>query len=234
MSSLREQRAFLWRSKKKETRFKKKKKIWISEIPVRLISLSSVLVDAVELWKKRRRVCVHSVLQCNAGKCQWCLWSYGELVELWAFSGRSHKDPVHDATLAAPFCGHRWVLGKWWHVFSSYTSFSGMMWVHNYLCPPPVYPCGGSCGGMSPGLSFPFSTLAPAEWECREVTADPKTSSCSWNGSAFFQLFCLTLPPTSPGQKCQSCTGLCLHCCGASDQPWGCLCPVAYVIHLET
>lgn len=63
-----------------------KKNIWIPEIPVRLISPFSMPMAVVELQRKRWRVCVRSVLQCEAGKCQRCLWSCPEREELWAFN----------------------------------------------------------------------------------------------------------------------------------------------------
>lgn len=67
-------------------------------------------MPVVELQRERWRVCACRLLECKAGKCQWCSWNCPESEEL-SFQQRDHAD-----TLAAPCFGHCWVLGTWPHV----------------------------------------------------------------------------------------------------------------------
>lgn len=152
---------------------------------------------------------------------------------------RSCKHTARDATLAATFLGHCWVLAKWQRVSSGSicpslchlpqplgVDFRGTtvcIWRQFIPAAAALVGCLYGCAfpspplllrSSAPALLLPISlailglrreseagwgrSSAACKGACRKATADPKTSFCFWNGSAFFQPFWLTSPPLPP------------------------------------
>lgn len=180
-------------------------------------------MPVVELQRERWRVCACRLLECKAGKCQWCSWNCPEW-KSWAFNreimqthwvplvlvtaeswGHGHMSPQ---AAAAPLCSLPQPVGE---DTGAQLSASAISW-----CPR----------GVSAGPSWSSSTLLPV-WQCpalgfpsfqlfwdwggraqlaggwpvlcaREGVGKQlltlKSSFCFWNESAFFQPFCLSSP----------------------------------------